>query len=86
MKKKAPRLAGRGVVLLLYKLDGVAFVGVVFAVFVLAEILKEELLSLQTSDADEYLTVGGAVVDEIALVGIEGNGLLAVLVLDKFEG
>ena len=72
--------------LLLYKLDGVAFVGVVFAVFVLAEILEEELLSLQSGDADEYLTVGGAVVDEIALVGVEGNGLLAVLVLDELKG
>jgi hypothetical protein len=51
------------VIRLLYKLDGVAFVGVVFAVFVLAEILEEELLSLQSGDADEHLTVGGAVVD-----------------------
>ena len=73
-------------ILLLYKLDGIAFVGVVFAVFVLAEILEEELLGLQSGDADEHLTVGGAVVDEIALVGIEGNGLLAVLILDELEG
>lgn len=77
---------GRGVKVLLYELDGVAFVGVVVAVFVLAEVLEQEFLGLQAGDADEYLTVGGAVVDEIALVGIVGNGLLAVLVLDELEG
>ena len=71
---------------LFYKLDVVAFVGVVVSVFVLAKVLQQVVLVFLLGDADEHFSVGHLSILQIALEGIVGRCLLvALLALHQLE-
>ena len=65
--------------------DDVAFVGVVLAVFVLAEVLEEEALVLDSRDADKDFAVGLAAVLHELFEGVIGGGFIGLLLLDELE-
>ena len=65
--------------------DDVAFVGVVFAVFVFAEVLEEIALVLDSRNADKDFAVGLAAVLHELFEGVIGGGFIGLLLLDELE-
>ena len=63
----------------------VSFTGIILAVLVFTEVLEQVFLFSLWRYADEHFTVGFLTVLKKVLEGIEGDGLLAIALLDELE-